>query len=102
MAQNRQPPEDKRRWKRRPVNVPIRVVADNLAGANAIPGRGTTMSAGGVCVFALANIAIGTQIDVEFIDADSGTPVRARGVVRNRSVYLYGVEFLLDLREDQL
>lgn len=60
------------------------------------------MSAGGVCVFALANIAIGTQIDVEFIDADSGTPVRARGVVRNRSVYLYGVEFLLDLREDQL
>jgi hypothetical protein len=33
---------------------------------------------------------------VEFIDSHCGAPVRVRGVVRNRLVYLYGVEFLID------
>jgi hypothetical protein len=29
-----------------------------------------------------------------------GTPVRVSGIVRNRLVYLYGVEFLLDQPEN--
>jgi len=62
-------------------------------------GRGTTMSASGICLFALANLAIGAQIEVEFIDSHRGTPIRVSGVVRNRLVYLYGVEFLMDQQE---
>lgn len=77
------------------VDVPIRLVADDLSGTGVIPGRGTKMSAGGICLFALANLAMGARIDVEFLDSDSGTPVRVSGIVRNRLVYLYGVEFLI-------
>jgi hypothetical protein len=101
MALKRQPAGDKRRWERRLVDVPIRVVADDLTGKGVIPGRGTKMSAGGICLFALANLAIGAQIDVELTDSHRGTPVRVSGIVRNRIVYLYGVEFLIDQPENR-
>jgi len=83
------------------VDVPIRVVADDLTDIGVIPGRGTKMSKGGICLFALANLAIGAQIDVELMDSHRGTSVRVSGIVRNRVVYLYGVEFLIDRQEDR-
>jgi len=101
MALNRQPAADKRRWERRLVDVPIRVVADDMTGSGVIAGRGTKMSAGGICLFALANLAIGAQIDVELVDSHSVTPVRISGIVRNRVAYLYGVEFVIDQPEDR-
>ena len=101
MALNRQPAGDKRRWERRPVDLPIRVVAGDMRGTAAIPGRGTKLSAGGICLFALANLAIGAQVDVELIDSHRGTLVRVSGIVRNRLVYLYGVEFLIDQPENR-
>jgi hypothetical protein len=101
MALNRQSAGDQRRWQRRPVDVPIQVVADGLRGTDAIPGRGTEMSQGGICLFALANLAIGAHIDVELIDSRNGTPVRVSGIVRNRVVYLYGIEFLIDQKDRQ-
>jgi hypothetical protein len=39
------------------------------------------------------------QIDVEFIDSDCSKPDRVSGIVRNRLVYLHGVEFLIDPRK---
>ena len=81
--------------------MPIRVVADDMTGTAVIPGRGTKMSAGGICLFALANLAIGAQVDVELIDSHRGTLVRVSGIVRNRLVYLYGVEFLIDQPENR-
>jgi PilZ domain len=101
MALNRQPAADKRRWERRPVDFPIRVVADDMTGAGVIAARGIKMSEGGICLFALANLAIGAQIDVELVDSHYVTPVRVSGIVRNRVVYLYGVEFLIDQQEDR-
>jgi len=101
MALNRQPAGDKRRWERRPVDMPIRVVAGDMTGTAAILGRGTKLSAGGICLFALANLAIGAQIDVELVDSHHVTPVRVSGIVRNRVVYLYGVEFVIDQQQDR-
>lgn len=79
--------------------MPIRVVADDLTGMRVVLVRGTKISEGGVCLFALANLAIGDRIDVEFTDSDFGTPIRVSGIIRNRAVYLYGVEFLIDQQE---
>lgn len=101
MALNRQPLKDKRRWERCLVDVPIRVVPDDPTGTGAILGRGTKMSAGGICLFTLANLALGAQIDVEITDSRCGTPVRVSGIVRNRIVYLYGVESLIDQPENR-
>jgi PilZ domain len=94
MAWTRQLREDERRWERRNVDVPIRVLADSPTGTSVIQGRGTKMSAGGICLFALANLVIGARIEIEFMDSSRDKPIQVRGVVRNRVVYLYGVEFL--------
>jgi PilZ domain len=59
------------------------------------------MSAGGICLFALANLAIGARIDVELVDSTRDKLIQIRGVVRNRVVYLYGVEFLINQPEDR-
>jgi hypothetical protein len=101
MALNRQRARDERRWERRPVDVPIRVIADGLTDAGVIFGRGSKMSEGGICLFALANLSIGAQIDVELVDSQSGSALRVSGIVRNRVAYLYGVEFLIDRQEDR-
>ena len=81
--------------------MPIRVVANDVTGPAVILGRGTKLSAGGICLFALANLAIGAQIDVELVDSHYVAPVHVSGIVRNRVVYLYGVEFLIDQQEDR-
>jgi hypothetical protein len=96
MAWNRQATGDERRWERRLIGVPIRVVADDLIGTGIIRGRGTRISEGGICLFVLANLAIGAQIDIEFIESVCDKPIRVRGIIRNRLVYLYGVEFLIN------
>lgn len=101
MSSNRQPARANRRWERRLLDVPIRVIAGNLSSTDVILGRGTKLSAGGICLFALANLAIGAQIDVELIEPICGKPIRVRGVIRNRLVYLYGVEFLINHSEDR-
>lgn len=63
--------------------------------------RGVHFSEGGLCLFAAANLPVGSHIKVEFNNPHTDEPVRVRGKVRNRSVYLYGVEFLSDKFEDR-
>jgi len=87
---NRPGYNDKRRWHRYPLAAPIRLVTQSAT----IDARGITLSEGGMCLFAVANIGIGTKIQVEFTDPRSSRLVRADAAIRNRAVYLYGVEFL--------
>jgi hypothetical protein len=101
MTWNRQPRGDERRWERCLVDVPLRVIADNPTGTTVIKGRGTKMSAGGFCLFALANLAVGDRIDVELVASNCDKPIWVNGVIRNRVVYLYGVEFLINQPEDR-
>jgi len=59
------------------------------------------MSEGGICLLDVADLPIGTQINVEFTTPRSRELVRVRGAIRNRAVYLYGVEFLAEKFEDR-
>ncbi len=87
----------RRRWERHSLNASIRVVTDT----SVIDGRGVRMSEGGICLFALADLPIGTQVKVEFSTPRSRKLIRVRGAIRNRAVYLYGVEFLAEEFEDR-
>ena len=80
---------ERRRWKRHWISAPIRVLTDSAV----IDGRGIRLSEGGVYLFALANLVPGEQIKVEYAAPLSGEPVSRSGVVRNRAIYLYGIEF---------
>ena len=57
---------------------------------------GINLSDGGMCLFAIANLALGSQVEIEFLPSRSAELVRVCGVVRHRALYLYGIEFLAD------
>ena len=56
-------------------------------------GLGINVSDVGMCVFTIANLTVGTEIDVEFLPPHSAYPERFAAVVRHRALYLYGIEF---------
>ena len=92
---------NRRRWQRYPFDASVRVVVDHAPDKTVVNGRGVHFSEGGICLFAAANLPVGSNVKVEFKTPHTDEPVRVRGKVRNRSVYLYGVEFLSDKSEDR-
>jgi hypothetical protein len=92
---------NQRRWQRYRFDASVRVVVDHSPETTVVDGRGVHFSEGGICLFAAANLPVGSQVKVEFRTPHTDEPVRVRGEVRNRSVYLYGVEFLCDRFEDR-
>jgi hypothetical protein len=92
---------NKRRWQRYPFEASVRVEIGHSTEATIVDARGVRFSEGGICLFAAANLPLGSQIKVEFKTPNTDQPVRVRGKVRNRSVYLYGVEFLSEKFEDR-
>jgi hypothetical protein len=62
--------------------------------ASIIDGRGTSLSEGGMALFAGAALRMGDQVAVEFIPPFSLPPIRVEAKVCNRAGYHYGVEFL--------
>jgi hypothetical protein len=89
---------DRRRWPRFAFGAPVRI----LLAKSVVEGRSIRLSEGGVSVFALVNLPVGSRVRVQFKFPHAGEPVAIEGVVRSRAVYLYGVEFLKqDGREQQ-
>lgn len=83
-----------RRWQRYKVNVPIRVIVCRAMKASIFDGRGTSLSAGGMALFAGAELKPGDQVAVEFTPPFSSPPIRVDAKICNRTGYHYGVEFL--------
>jgi hypothetical protein len=55
---------------------------------------GMNISRGGMGLFAVTNLPVGSEIEVEFRSPESGVRTRIPGTVRHRALYLYGIEFL--------
>jgi hypothetical protein len=83
-----------RRWPRYKVNVPIRVIVSRPMKASIFDGRGTSLSEGGMALFAGAELRLGDQVAVEFTPPFSSPPIRVDAKICNRSGYHYGVEFI--------
>ena len=89
-----------RRWQRLKIDVPLRVIAIRPDKTRIVSGRGTEVSEGGLAVAAGIELRIGDEMWVEFTPPYSGEPIRVRAVVRNRSGYRYGVEFLSESADE--
>jgi hypothetical protein len=87
---------NRRRWERHAFDAPLRLVVDHSTDKTIVAARGVRLSEGGICLFAAANLPVGSHVKVEFKNPRTDESVRVRGKVRNRTVYLYGVEFLSD------
>jgi PilZ domain len=79
----------KRRWPRQPLSTELQVITET----GTVEGRSVTLSDGGICLFAVANLQLGTEVRIEFTHPQTRARVQASGSVRNRAAYLYGVEF---------
>ena len=79
-----------RRWSRQWWNRSVDVFAD----ATHVKAIATNISVGGMGLFAVANLHVGSRIEVEFQAPQSGKTHRLSGVVRHRALYLYGIEFV--------
>lgn len=64
-------------------------------------GRGNDVSEGGVLVFAGMELKTGDEVAIEFTPPFAVGPVRAKGIVRHRRGYNYGIEFLQDTATDR-
>ncbi len=85
-----------RRWKRLPISVPLRVIVHRRESTVRVNGRGTELNEGGMCVFAGVEVRVGDQVEIEFTPPYASVPMRLWGLVRNRSGYYYGIEFLTE------
>ncbi|HEX4605443.1 MAG TPA: PilZ domain-containing protein [Candidatus Angelobacter sp.] len=90
-----------RRWQRYRLNLPIRLISTQDGTTKIMSGRGNDVSEGGVLVFAGMELKAGDEVSIEFTPPYASGPARARGVVRHRRGYNYGIEFLLDTPADK-
>lgn len=88
---------DRRRWPRQWLNTSVQVFKESAQ----LDGLGVTLSPGGMSLFTLSNLPVGSQVEVEFLPPRSQEPVRVAGTVRSRALYLYGIEFLLESDQGQ-
>ncbi len=86
---------ERRRGKRQVLNTSVQVFTDSLQ----LDALGINVSDVGMCLFAIAHLPLGSQVQVEFLPPRSTSPVRLPGIVRHRALYLYGVEFLPDAEQ---
>jgi hypothetical protein len=90
-----------RRWQRYRLNVPIRLIYTHEGTSKIVSGRGNDMSEGGVLVFAGLELKAGDAVSIEFTPPFSAGPIRAKGIVRHRRGYNYGIEFVLETEADK-
>jgi hypothetical protein len=92
----------KRRYPRFAADFPVqvRLTTQGPTKAVACEGQGTNISGGGLAVRADIDLAVGTQVGVEFTPPYSDQPMAFRCFVRNRNGNLYGVEFITENDDD--
>jgi hypothetical protein len=59
-----------------------------------VNARFRDMSDDGVAIFAGIELAIDSEVQIEFAPPFGKGPLRVRAIVRNRREYVYGLEFL--------
>ncbi len=84
------PRPDRRRRKRQLLNTSVQVFTESAR----LDALGINVTEVGMCLFMMANLPVGSRIDVEFVPPQGLYVVRLSGIVRHRAVYLYGIEFL--------
>jgi TonB family protein len=78
---------------RRPVNVPLDVIALRSGVPENLPGRCTDLSETGVGAVIAGELVPDQQVAVEFRLPNVGVPLRARALVRYQSRLCCGLEF---------
>jgi len=84
-----------RRWIRQTVDLPVKVGIYNDSDTVLVPGRVTELSEGGMSLYAGMSLKPGDLLEVEF---ELPVAQTVQAVVRNRTGYNFGLEFVQTLR----
>ena len=84
-------PANTRRWPRFQVHLPVLIAAETADSQIAIPGMVSALSRAGMEVYGGVPLRPGDLMEVDFKTSGG---VRVTGIVRNRSGYCFGIEFL--------
>jgi hypothetical protein len=83
-----------RRHQRLRLDTPVCLIVDRPDRVLLVNARLRDVSDEGVAVFAGVELAIDSEVQIEYTPPFNRGPLRVRAVVRNRRVYIYGLEFL--------
>jgi len=86
--------ENTRRWPRVPVDMPVRVLTSKGFSTTVVEGRGTELSEGGMVLYAGILLNPGDLLEIEF---ETPTLSRLTAIVRSRSGFCFGLEFITPL-----
>lgn len=88
-------PASARRWPRHQVALPVRIATGDHAST--IAGLATEISRGGMALYGGVPLEPGELMAVEF---PTSSPVCVAGIVRNRTGFCFGLEFLSVVMSD--
>lgn len=83
-----------RQRQRAKLNTPVCLVIEKPGNVALISARFRDISDDGAAIFAGVELAIDSEIQIEFTAPFDTDPMRVRAIVRNRRQYVYGIEFL--------
>ena len=92
--------ESTRRWPRYQVSLPVRMFVRKPGVLRVAHVRGQELNAGGIAVCAILELAVGDQVQLEFLLLRP-RPIRLKATVRNRVDHQYGLEFLVSNPTEQ-
>ena len=84
-------PVNTRRWPRSPARLPVLIASEGESSKRAVPGLACEISQGGMALYGGVDLQPGDLMEVEFQTCGKR---RVAGVVRNRSGFCFGLEFL--------
>lgn len=89
--------------KRLCLSVPVCLVLNKPEKVVLVDARFRDISDDGAAIFAGVEMAMDSEIQIEFTPPFHKGPLRVRAIVRNRRGYVYGIEFLpRDAEEEKI
>lgn len=84
-------PVNTRRWPRFHVHLPVSIAAGAGGSSITVPGLVSELSRGGMELYGGVQRRPGELLEIEFRTSES---LKVSGIIRNRSGYCFGLEFL--------
>jgi len=95
------PRDEARKWERHALVIPVDVTIVLNGVRSTHRGQASDISRGGMRLFLPRELDSGTSLVMEFLIPYNTTEFVVRGVVRNRSGFSHGVEFIGSTAEQQ-
>ena len=85
--------EEFRRFKRRDIDVRIKIAINNNGVQTYVYGRGNDIAEGGMAAYVSMEMGVGSRLKMEVQLPYSAQPLKIVATVRNKHGFRYGLEF---------